>query len=512
MKKRQILNIVNFVRGTATTDDFDRLATPVINQIKLMKEHSLRGTFLFEYDTLICDELSALFKDLDPHQFEFGVWHEIVQPQAEACGIEWKGRNPWDHYPHCGFPVGYTKEEREKLVDVLYEKFKEIFGYYPKVFGSWFFDSHTIRYIEEKYETDALCNCKEQFGTDGYTLWGSYYGQGYYPNRNNVFMPAKTDKNQINIPLFRMLGADPVYQYDHSVDIERTEPNLQKVVSLEPAGTRYGGGSRKEWVDWFMKENFNGECLSFGYAQAGQENSFGWHNMEKGLTYQFPLFGKLQKEGKIEVEPLGETGRWYKETFKSTPTSAISAHSAFDAEKNSIWYCTKNYRINIFGENNRLRIRDLHIFSENFEDPYENELCKGSSSVYETLPFYDGNRYTGKGIRGGGFFTYDDKSETEFEKMEFYDNDDGSAKICFGEVVFDLCEDSFKITANKPFTIEQRIGIDSNHLPQTKNLSEGRIDLNYNGVDYSVIAKQGKFADKYILKSENNIIEISFEA
>lgn len=49
-----------------------------------------------------------------------------------------------------------------------------------------------------------------------------------------------------------------------------------------------------------MKENFNDECLSFGYCQAGQENSFGWQKMKDGLIYQFALFDKLQKEGKID--------------------------------------------------------------------------------------------------------------------------------------------------------------------------------------------------------------------
>ncbi len=243
----------------------------VHEQLKLMNEHSLKGTFQLQYDALIREEFTDIFTKLDKEQYEIGVWFEIVQPQVEAIGLDWTGRYPWDWHTHCGFSVGYTREQREKLVDVLYGKFKEIFGYYPRVFGSWLYDTHTLRYIEEKYGADAFCMCKEQYGTDGYTLWGGYYGQAYYPSKTNYFMPAKNRENQINIPIFRMLGSDPVYQYDAGLNIDREKINGQSVVSLEPVYA--GSGANRQWFDWYMRENFNGECLSFGYAQAGQENA-----------------------------------------------------------------------------------------------------------------------------------------------------------------------------------------------------------------------------------------------
>ena len=101
------------------------------------------------------------------------------------------------------------------------------------------------------------------------------------------------------------------------------QPNNYGAPSAPSMGGGYGGGEPK-WVDWYFRENFNGECLSFGYAQAGQENSFSWPRMKDGLTYQFEQLEKLQNEGKITVEPLGETGRWYQKTYSETPASAIS--------------------------------------------------------------------------------------------------------------------------------------------------------------------------------------------
>jgi len=506
--KKQIVNIINFVRAVEPRMEMD-LVTTVKEQIRLMKKHSLTGTFLLQYDALISDEYLEIFKDLDPEQFELGVWYEIVQPLAEDCGFVWRGRYPWDWHTHCGFSVGYTKEEREKLVDALYEKFKSIFGYYPRVFGSWLFDTHTARYIEEHYGADAFCNCKEQYGTDGYTLWGGYYGQGYYPSNKNVFMPAGKIENQINIPLFRMLGSDPVYQYDYEIDANRSNPVGQGVITLEPVYHDRGGGN-DTWVDWYMKENFNGDCLSFGYAQAGQENSFGWQAMEKGLTYQFALFEKLRDLGKITVEKLGETGRWYKETYKETPASAIVAHTAFDSDKNSVWYSSKHYRINLYGEHNKMRIRDLHIFADNYTDPYEEIVCTENSAAYDTLPIIDGNRYTGKGVLAGGYLKYLDGTEPEFGKMEFKDAGDGTAVVTYGDIVVELQEASVKITGAKPFELENRIGIDGDHLPEIKNVTSDRVELVYKGIEYSVILKTGRVINNNSFCSEGKVMELVF--
>ncbi len=509
MKKRKILNIINFIRAIEPRNPAKDILTPVKEQIRLMKQHNLRGTFLLQYDTMLDPTYMDILLELDRNQFEFGIWHEIVQPQVEACGVEWRGRFPWDWHCHCGFPVGYPKHEREMFVDVSFEKFKELFGHYPRVFGSWFFDSHTARYVNDKYGVDAMCNCKEQYGSDGYTLWGGYYGQGYYPSRNNVFLPAQSLENQIDAPVFRMLGGDPLYQYDYKIDINQEVPTPQGVMSLEPSWN-HGGGDPK-WVEWFMRENYNGDCLSFGYAQAGQENSFGWNMMGRALTFQFEYFSKLQKEGKLEVEPLGDTGRWYKETYKTTPASAITAYTAFDTnQKNSVWFCSKNYRINLFGDNGKLRIRDIHLLSDNIPDIYETTLCTGESSVYEALPFIDGNRYTGKGILAGGYITYHDGTEPTFDVMEFNEKENGDALVTYGGLKIELNEVKLKITGEKPFVFERRIGIDGGHLPEVAQVNHRRLKLVYRGTPYSICLTCGNFETADRLISEGNVLEFCF--
>ena len=161
-KKRQIINIVNFIRG------YDSEPQPpletwytVKNQIELIDKYNFKATFLIQYDALQMDHFRDLMLSLDPERYEIGVWFEVIKPLAEDCGIEWKCDREWSGHCNCGYAMAYSNEVREKMADLVFEQFKSIFGHYPRVLGAWLYDTYTIRYISDKYGLDALCNCKE---------------------------------------------------------------------------------------------------------------------------------------------------------------------------------------------------------------------------------------------------------------------------------------------------------------------------------------------------------------
>src|SRR4029079_18837651 len=124
-------------------------------------------------------------------------------------------------------------------------------------------------------------------GTDGYTLWGGYWNQAYYPSKVNSYMPAQHEQNQVPVPVFRMLGSDPIRQYDLALGAAR-----QSVITLEPV-YKFGGGDDK-LVNWFFTAFIKDPSLGFNYTQAGQENSFTWDAMSKGFEIQMPLIARLR--------------------------------------------------------------------------------------------------------------------------------------------------------------------------------------------------------------------------
>ena len=384
-KSPRIINIVNFIRQTDyRLENSDALMFETVEkQIDLVNQYNFPATFLFQYDALINPEYQKLMKTKLSPTCELGAWWEITQPHVEAAGLKWRGEHSWVSTANIAFTPGYTLEEREKLVDVYMAKFKEIYGKYPKSVGSWYVDSHTLEYMYKKYGIVASCNCKDQVGTDGYTLWGGYWNQAYYPSKLNAYMPAQTDEYQIPVPVFRMLGSDPMYQYDAGIG-----SNHQGVITLEPVYTE--GGKSKKWVDYFLKTIVDEPCLAFNYAQAGQENSFTWSGMGEGLVMQFPLFDSLSKAGKIRVETLEESGRWFKEQFPKTPATAITTLADVRNEGNkSVWYNSRFYRSNLYWEKDGFCFRDIHLFDEKMKSEYLDTPGTRGQFFYYTVPVID---------------------------------------------------------------------------------------------------------------------------
>lgn len=393
----RIINIINFIRQTDyRVDDADRLLYETVEeQIKLLNRYNFPATFLLQYDALINPLYQNLLKKKLSADSEIGAWWEITQPHVEAAGIAWRGEHRWVSHANIAFTTGYSPSEREKLVDVYMDRFKDIFGYYPKSVGSWFIDSHTLAYMYEKYHIVASCNCKDQIGTDGYTLWGGYWNQAYYPSKGNAYMPAQNAENQIPVPIFRMLGSDPIYQYEQGLGGRR-----QGVVSLEPVYKESGGD--KKWVEYFLASIVDQPSLAFNYAQAGQENSFTWSGMQAGLEMQFPIFDSLIKADKIKIQTLQQSGAWFKEQFAVTPATAVTALSDVrNLGNKTLWFNSRYYRANLLWENKSFRFRDIHLFDEKCESDYFKKAGTGDQFFYFALPIVDGFMWSTVDDRAG---------------------------------------------------------------------------------------------------------------
>ncbi len=387
----RIVNIINFIRQCEPRIDWiteDVLYETVVEQIKIMKKFQLKGTFLLQYDALIDARYQKLLKGLPSDMFEIGAWWEIPQPLVEKSGYQWRGRFPWDWHADVGFATGYSPKERETLTDTYMADFKKVFGYYPKSVGSWFIDAHTLQYMYDRYGIVASCNCKDQIGTDGYTMWGGYWNQGYYPSKNNAYMPAQNAENQIPVPIFRMLGSDPIHQYDSGLG-----GNRQRVVSLEPVYMK--GGGDPDWCKWYFDAFVEGAAMGYGYVQAGQENSFTWKKMGQGFSIQMPIIAQLLTEGKVTLKTLGETGKWFRDKYKVTPPTSVTVLNDYSMKnRKTVWFNSRFYRANLLWDQGTLRFRDIHLFDETVASDYLTKKGTSTQCFYYTLPVVDGFRWS----------------------------------------------------------------------------------------------------------------------
>ncbi len=375
-----IVNIMNFVRSK-THGDYEMMLKTTKSEIELVKKYGFDNTFLLQYDAVIDPNYIKLFKENIDEKMELGLWFEVVRPLVLKVGLEWRGKDAdWDWHIIPGFLMAYTQEERRMLVDEAMRMFKETFGFYPKSVGSWLIDSYSIEYMSEKYDIKAFAVCRDQISTDAYTLIGGILNNGYFPSKYNMLCPAQTKENMIKTPVFKLLGACPIYNYDPK-KLSDKEPYLCTMELAQPMG------KVPENVDWFFKTTLENENLGNSYIQLGQENSFWRSNVAEVLDMQLQI---LTNKENYKILKLCDAGELFAKEYKETPQSAVVALDDWKGNDiQCVHYNSKNYTANLVNFCGKLNIRGLFKFDESFKELYYDKPCETWDATYENLPIID---------------------------------------------------------------------------------------------------------------------------
>ena len=313
-------------------------------------------------------------------------------------------------------------------------------------------------------------------------------------------MPAQNEKNQIPVPVFRMLGSDPVRQYDNGLGTGR-----QGVITLEPVYK--DGGADSTWVNWYFKEFVEGKAMEYAYVQAGQENSFTWDAMSKGFEIQLPLIARLRDEQKVRVETLAASGQWFRGHYKITPATSVTVNEDLEgSNRKTVWFNSRFYRINLLWENGTLRFRDIHLFNENFPSIYTTQKAVSNECSFFTLPFVDGYTWSTPGkIAGLRFKTVADGKEIMMEGGDptVQDSIPGKLHISWplktvdGTLVMDIDERqiSIKVAGGKSINWFLDLATATTATLPFKKISSSRIDCGFEGMDYLIRAVKGSFSE-----------------
>ena len=387
----KIASIMNFARqiDERMEDSENILFNATRAELEMVNEFDLDNTFLLQYDVLCDPRYAELFREKGTERTELGIWYEIVEPLTSACGLPYKSERGWrwDWHIVPGFSMAYTPAEREMLIDEAMRKFKEVYGYYPRTVASWLIDTHTVNYLSTHYEVDAIAICRDQTNTDAYTLHGGYFNQAYYPCKKNIFTPAQSGEEQVNVPVFRLLGPCPIHNYDNKKYLTHAwDARLHcGCFTMEPVGSV---GAAPENVDWFFKTYYQNEDLGFSWTQIGQENSFGYTDFLPQLRMQIE---KLTQQKDVQVMKMCDAGAWFKKTYGVTPATSVVALDNWDtgSDAQSVWYDCQSFSANLFRFQNSIFIRSWHLFDDRVPEHYITEKCTTFDAVYENLPLVD---------------------------------------------------------------------------------------------------------------------------
>lgn len=506
MGKTAIVHIYNFIRMSHTEpsrflfDDFDTIRRILI----LVKQYGFPGTYALKYDALMEPRYQALLKEYLDENDELGAWWEITEPLCARAGIGFRdSRNEekYDDRVDSAYSLGYEPEERKRIVDAYMADFHDIFGRYPASIGSWVLDSVTMDYARSRYGVRAACICRDQMGVDGFTLWGGWPNGVYFPGRDNAFLPASSEEMQLDIPVFRMLSPDPIYNFEADL----RDMKLGGVYTLEPAWiTGRNEGSIRSYFHSLTGE----DSLGIGYAQLGQENNFLWENIGPGLVPQLKHLEELVKAGKVRVETVGATARWFSEQYRLTPPMTFQASSDWTGEGLAAqWYASVNYRLGLLAEEGRLRIRDLFLYRDNYKCRYLHSRMRNHVSTFDALPLLWPQVWGGREDRP--YIRLIDESGAEPTGTPVFDtvsDDTARARLMVGETcVAELRMDQSGIT------VAGGLSLRFDRLPVLRRVEGRTVHLEHEGFPFAFTIEQGVM-EGLTISPENGCIRLTFGA
>lgn len=427
MKNVSVINIFNFIRLSNEEptrfieDDF----ITVKKQIEVLKQLGLPSTYALKYDALCDSNYQELLKNSVDKNDEIAAWWEINAELCYEAGVEFRGKdsNIFDNRVGCAYSIGYEKSERRALIDAYMKKFLEVFKVYPKTISSWVLDIETFKYAKEKYGVVGGAICRDQIATDGFTLIGPYVNGAYYPSINNEVIPAQTIEKQLDMPIIRLLGPDPIYSFESGL-----REGISGVYSLEPVAPL---GRDKKFYSWMFKRLSEEEQIGMSYLQVGQENNFLWDNIKPGFEPQLNYIKSLSERGKLRIETLETTTKWFKRKYKTTPPSTFNASVDYNKELDlkTLWYSSKNYRVSFLFEKGRLSVRDLFVYNEDYKSRYLENVVTSSESVFDALPIVNPHYFSDNSQKNEIRFIDKNKSEIKFKEIEFKAVDELSFRL-----------------------------------------------------------------------------------
>lgn len=349
------ITIVNPVRISAyTPDPYKSIST----QYGVVKDYGLSATWLLTFDVMNNSELVKIFKDMDDNQ-ELGLFMEVTPMLADKSGVLYPSGSSW-HHANAVFLTGYKKEDRQKIIDTLFERFKEIFDYYPNSVGAWWIDSYSLKYMHDKYGVVANLTCADQFETDGYQIWGTYWSTPYYPSIRHAGLPAD-EKSKIGVVSIQWAHRDPLNGYNSSLFSTQ-----DYFVPFAGQGIEYF----EKLVSLYTDLNHN----NFGHITLGLEGDLSEEAYLGTYMNQLGVAKRFLDNGGVQIKNMSDFAKWYLENFRSTPDHVIYSHDLLDENKEVLWYQSNKYRIGLVREEDKTYVFDLRTYQKDLKEPYFDQV------------------------------------------------------------------------------------------------------------------------------------------
>ncbi len=341
------VTVVNPVRGNELSDQGNPFFLEGVNKLLApLNQNKIPATWLLRYDAFTNNEGTSFFKKLvlERSEDELGIFLEITPQLAEQAGVGYPDGGVFWHDANKIFLSGYKPQERIKLIDKAFQNFYREFGKTPVSVGAWHIDAYSAGYMQKKYGITGVLICADQFGTDGYQIWGGWWGIPYYPSKYNILIPAQTKKNKVNAVVFWWAGRDPDLGYGGSV--------VESSYSVQ-ANDYIGHGLGVDYFRRLLDTYLYGERNEFGQITIGLENDSDWRRIGSQYEEQIAEIAKRTQEGKIKAVTMSDFSSWYRGRYVLSPDHWMGK-----------WGMSKGYRVGL----DKGKIVDLRIYNDEWPE------------------------------------------------------------------------------------------------------------------------------------------------
>lgn len=364
-KSNSFVTVVNPVRGGDFWDlQNQKIEDTVVGQLDILKGFNVPATYLIRYDAFKSSNIINLLKNTDD---EKGIFLEITPAWTKDANIPYRQSDNW-HNAGSAFLSGYEADERVKLIDSAFKKFKEIFGAYPKSVGAWWIDSYSLEYMQEKYGIIGALIVGDQYTTDNYQIWGQYFSTPYYPSRKNILHPAQTLDSKLPVVITQWAPRDPLNAYGDGVQESTFSVQANDYSDYHNLSTDYFSFL----VDVYTKQILN----SFGQIVIGLENSYDWKKYSQEYRKQIEVLSEKQEKGELNIVKMEEFSSWYGRTFSNlSPEHVIVADDPLGSSKKVVWFMNPYYRVGWFFTPEGSLFRDVRQYVDGAEEPCYIKSC-----------------------------------------------------------------------------------------------------------------------------------------
>ena len=257
----------------------------------------------------------------------------------------------------------FSKEDKMAIVDDVFSKFYECFGFYPESTGSYYMDAFLCNYIKEKYPSVkiAVATCWEEGPKAYHTCNNSWYTlmdggpwAPWYISKENAHAPAESKEDDSGIIGIPHLSRDLLACYDGNGSNFGTHP--QNVLR----GMIY---NTKTWempylynlIDQYryLEKFNNGYAYNMMFVGPGWMNKMGrWEqpyelllkSYEDGCRY----YGELKKKGELIDMTMSEFADYYRNKRSyNEPECALWRDILYGSNKQIFWYCDPYMRAQV---------------------------------------------------------------------------------------------------------------------------------------------------------------------